>query len=99
MDYDGFRIIIVGAGPSGLALGNMLAEADIDFIIMERRETVVTDSGACIMVWPHTIRVLDQLSLMDCPVEYSIPLRSKVAINHQGKKLSEDPTFTWIEEK
>lgn len=95
-----FRVIIVGAGPTGLALGNMLMAANIDFVILERHKSVITDSGACIMLWPHATRVLDQLGLLKGPsLSQKIRLHTKIAINHQGRQISSDPTFQWIEEK
>ncbi|KAI0001534.1 hypothetical protein F4779DRAFT_136274 [Xylariaceae sp. FL0662B] len=94
-----FRVIIVGAGPTGLALGNMLLAANIDFVILERHTRVLTESGACIMLWPHATRVLDQLGLLKSPTGDSIPLHIKKTVDHQGRERSGDPTFRWIEEK
>lgn len=99
MTSDSFRAIIVGAGPTGLALGNMLAAANIDFIILERHRSVITESGACIMLWPHTTRVLDQLGLMDKAVRSALPLDTKTVIDYNGKQVSSDPAFRLIEEK
>ena len=99
MDTTPFRVIIVGAGPAGLALGNMLIAAGIDFVVLERHNTVVTDSGACIMLWPHTTRILDQLDLIEGSQRGFIPLHTKIGINHRGSQVSNDPTFRWIEEK
>jgi 2-polyprenyl-6-methoxyphenol hydroxylase-like FAD-dependent oxidoreductase len=56
MHPSNFRVIIVGAGPTGLALANMLVAADIDMVVLERHDEVVTESGVCIMLWPHSTR-------------------------------------------
>ncbi|KAI0184704.1 hypothetical protein EV127DRAFT_504361 [Xylaria flabelliformis] len=93
-----FRAVIIGAGPTGLALGNMLAAANIDFVILERHDRVVTESGACIMLWPHSTRVLDQLGLLDAAAVESLGLHSKVTIDPLGRQQSEYPTFQWIGE-
>ncbi|KAF4627989.1 hypothetical protein G7Y89_g10161 [Cudoniella acicularis] len=99
MDALPFRVIIVGAGPTGLALGNMLIAANIDFVILERHKSVITESGACIMLWPHATRILDQLGLLKKGSHpQHIPLHSKIAIDHRGSQISNDPTFQWIEE-
>jgi 4-hydroxyacetophenone monooxygenase len=37
---DGFRVVIVGAGLAGLCMGMKLAEAGIDFVILEKNDTV-----------------------------------------------------------
>ncbi|KAI1116256.1 FAD/NAD(P)-binding domain-containing protein [Nemania sp. NC0429] len=93
-----FRVIIVGAGPTGLAVGNMLAAAHVDFVILEQHKQVVTDSGACIMLWPHTARILDQLGLLEAARRSSLGLHSKGTIDASGRQLSHDPTFDWIRE-
>lgn len=94
-----FRVIIVGAGPTGLATANMLAAAQIDFVILEQHKQVVTDSGACIMLWPHSARVLDQLGLLESARSRSLGLHSKGTVDSTGRRISNDPTFIWIEEK
>jgi 2-polyprenyl-6-methoxyphenol hydroxylase-like FAD-dependent oxidoreductase len=94
-----FRVIIVGAGPTGLAVGNMLAAAHIDFIILEQHRQVITESGACIMLWPHSARVLDQLGLLQSAKSSSLGLHSKSTVDPSGRQMSDDPTFRWIEEK
>ncbi|KAI0456766.1 FAD/NAD(P)-binding domain-containing protein [Xylaria acuta] len=93
-----FRVVIIGAGPTGLALGNMLAAAHIDFVILERHDRVVTESGACIMLWPHSTRVLEQLGLLDTAIDESLGLHSKSTIDNLGRQQSEYPTFRWIGE-
>ncbi|KAI1174362.1 FAD/NAD(P)-binding domain-containing protein [Nemania sp. FL0916] len=93
-----FRVIIVGAGPTGLAIGNMLAAADLDFVILERHSQVITESGACIMLWPHSARVLDQLGLLQSATSSSLGLHSKSTVDPLGQQMSNDPTFRWIEE-
>ncbi|KAI1334898.1 hypothetical protein F5Y15DRAFT_420339 [Xylariaceae sp. FL0016] len=95
---DRFRVVIIGAGPTGLALGNMLSAADVDFVILEKRESVVTDSGACIMLWPHSVRVLDQLGLLEATTNASLGLHSKAVLDSLGQLQTEHPTFRWIEE-
>jgi 2-polyprenyl-6-methoxyphenol hydroxylase-like FAD-dependent oxidoreductase len=41
-----FRAIIVGGGPSGLALAHCLHAAKIDYVVLERRKEIVEFSGA-----------------------------------------------------
>lgn len=60
-----FRAIIVGAGPIGLMASHIFSQAGIDFIVLERREKIVPEHGAGIVAWPHTLRIMDQLGLLD----------------------------------
>jgi hypothetical protein len=43
---DPFRAIIVGGGPSGLALAHCLHAAKIDYVVLEKRKAIVEFSGA-----------------------------------------------------
>lgn len=60
-----FRVIIAGGGPAGLSFANMLALADIDFLLLERYPAVVTDVGANITLLPHSTRVFDGMGLLE----------------------------------
>ncbi|KAK4211287.1 hypothetical protein QBC37DRAFT_14535 [Rhypophila decipiens] len=68
------RIIIIGAGPTGLLLAHIFSqlqgkvEAGIEFIVLERRsreEIARPEHGAALVIWPHTMRVMDQLGLLE----------------------------------
>lgn len=52
-----FRAIIVGGGPVGLAIANGLERANLDFLIIERHPTIISESGAGIMVCIKNSRV------------------------------------------
>ncbi|KAI1123022.1 FAD/NAD(P)-binding domain-containing protein [Nemania abortiva] len=93
-----FRVIIIGAGPSGLSLANMLVASGVDFIVLERYHTVLAETGTVITLWPHSVRVLDQLGLLDTAVRDSLNLLSRGIMNHDGKAISNDPVFKWIKE-
>lgn len=58
-----FRVVIVGAGPVGLYLAHALSRANIDYIILEQHDTVIRYQGAGVLVFPQTLRLLDQLGI------------------------------------
>lgn len=60
-----FRVVIIGAGPTGLYLGRALYEANIDFIILERGPPTFRERGNHLLIWPHTARLLHQLGLYE----------------------------------
>ncbi|KAI1465635.1 FAD/NAD(P)-binding domain-containing protein [Daldinia caldariorum] len=93
-----FRAINIGAGPVGLALANIFNAAGLDFVILERYHDIMKDSGAGIMLWPHTTRVFDQLGLTELCDRNRILLKSKICLDHLGRQVSNDPAFDWIEE-
>ncbi|KAI1387203.1 uncharacterized protein F4822DRAFT_444000 [Hypoxylon trugodes] len=65
MGTDTFRAIVVGSGPVGLVAAHALSKAGIDFVVLERRPSVLEDAGASIVLEPRSIRVLAQLGLLD----------------------------------
>ncbi|ORY57167.1 uncharacterized protein BCR38DRAFT_461326 [Pseudomassariella vexata] len=93
-----FRAIIVGGGPIGLVAAHMLSRSHIDFILLEKQDTLFADRGASIGVYPQTFRVLDQLGLLDSLREIWSPLKDKCFVTHGGKVYREHPRFSWMEE-
>lgn len=60
-----FRAIIVGAGPVGLYLAHSLAKANIDYVVLEQSDSVIRYQGAGVLLYPQTLRLLDQIGLYE----------------------------------
>lgn len=60
-----FRAIIVGAGPVGLYLAHALARANIDYVVVEQCDSVIRYRGAGVLLYPQTLRLLDQIRLYE----------------------------------
>ncbi|KAI0378928.1 putative monooxygenase [Hypomontagnella monticulosa] len=60
-----FRVVIVGAGLVGLTAAHIFSKAGIDFIILEKHDTPLSVQGATLALWPHTLRIFDQLGLLE----------------------------------
>ncbi|KAF4965719.1 hypothetical protein FSARC_6502 [Fusarium sarcochroum] len=60
-----FKVIVIGGGPVGLVAAHALYKAGIDFVVLERRENVVLDLGAALVLAPQNMRVMHQLGLYD----------------------------------
>src|ERR1700754_2916483 len=57
-------VIIVGAGPTGLALACQLIRYGIDFVIIDKKETTTPYSKA-IGVQARTLEIYEQIGLAD----------------------------------
>lgn len=61
----GFRVIIAGGGIAGLTLANALEKANINYVLLEARDTITPQVGASIGFFPNGGRILDQLGCFD----------------------------------
>ena len=68
-----FKVIIVGGGVSGLTLANALERADIDYVLLERREEIAPYVGASVAITANGARVLDQLGCYETILEQTAP--------------------------
>jgi 2-polyprenyl-6-methoxyphenol hydroxylase-like FAD-dependent oxidoreductase len=60
-----FKVIVIGGGPVGLTAAHALHLAGNDFVVLERRTTVVEDVGASLVLTPASMRVMHQFGLLD----------------------------------
>ena len=58
-----FKVIIIGAGISGLTFAHLLSQMGLDYQILEAHEKVVSEVGGSFGIWPNAARILDQLGL------------------------------------
>ncbi len=57
-------VLIVGAGPTGLALACVLAKARVPFVLLDQLEEGLNTSRA-VVVHAHTLEILDELEITD----------------------------------
>lgn len=62
------EVVIVGAGPTGLALACQLIRYGVDFVIFDRK-TGVTDLSKAIVVQARTLEIYEQMNLAGRAVE------------------------------
>ncbi|KAI1822926.1 hypothetical protein F4861DRAFT_358854 [Xylaria intraflava] len=98
MTQSKFRAIIIGGGPVGLVIANGLDRAGLDYLVVERNPTMLSESGAGIMLWPHSTRIFDQLGIVEnCEGRY-IPLHGKVCTRLNGTELRSGSSFDTLAE-
>ncbi|ROW15907.1 hypothetical protein VPNG_02531 [Cytospora leucostoma] len=93
-----FRVIIVGGGPNGLCLAHALHLADIDYVLLERGGEIINQDGASIALWPHSVRILDQLGLLDEARKHYFPVRTKHNHRADGSVRDVNDMFAKMEE-
>jgi len=82
-------VLIVGAGPSGLVLANVLAWYGVSFRIVDRKAGPVPQSRAAI-VHTRTLELLDRLGLKERAVARGVPA-TRVEIFQRGRHAAGFP--------
>lgn len=80
-------VLIVGAGPSGLALANVLAANGVDFRLVDRKAGPVEQSRAA-LVHVRTLELLDRLDLAERAVRRGIRT-SRIQLCQHGRLAGE----------
>jgi len=94
-----FRVLIVGAGPAGLIAAHALHQAGIDFTILERRPNAIPQLGGTVGLFPQSVRILNQLGLMQALEASSVGAVNKTNIDiHTGKVMGSSPIFSIMKE-
>ncbi|KAH8805033.1 hypothetical protein F5884DRAFT_884983 [Xylogone sp. PMI_703] len=92
-----FKVIIVGGGPVGLTAAHALSLASIDFVVLERRDNIVVDIGASLILWPPNLRVMHQLGVLDKVLPLGSPLNHKKIFTSGGHELYDNNPFRYVE--
>jgi 2-polyprenyl-6-methoxyphenol hydroxylase-like FAD-dependent oxidoreductase len=101
-------VIIVGAGPTGLALACQLIRYGVDFLILDRKETTTPYSKA-IGVQARTLEVYEQIGLADELIKAGAiaerarlleggEVRGEVELGEIGKGMSPYPYLLIVEQ-
>lgn len=94
-----FRIIIVGAGPAGLVASACLQKLGVDHIVLEKHSEIAPPKGAGISMWPHGLRILNQLGYLDAIKAASVPINRFQCRAPDGRLIHDNLLYTHIEEK
>jgi 2-polyprenyl-6-methoxyphenol hydroxylase-like FAD-dependent oxidoreductase len=101
-------VIIIGAGPTGLSLACQLIRYGIDFVVVEKNDTVTRFSKA-IGVQARTLEIYDQLGLAQPAIERGTianrvrlieggEIRGEMHLANFGKDLSQFPYMLMLEQ-
>lgn len=92
-----FRAIIIGGGPVGLLMAHALNHAGIDWVILEREPQIPSPSGASVCLWPHSLRLLDQLGLLAEAKKCGMTMSTKHNHRPDGSEIAVSNMFEVIE--
>jgi len=84
------RVLVVGGGIGGLALGVALARRGIAFEIVERRSHY-GDEGAGIVLGGNVMAAMERLGIADAIRAAGHPVGQAIIADAQGRKLQETP--------
>jgi 2-polyprenyl-6-methoxyphenol hydroxylase-like FAD-dependent oxidoreductase len=101
-------VIIIGAGPTGLSLACQLIRYGIDFVVVEKNDTVTPFSKA-IGVQARTLEIYDQMGLAQPAIERGTianrvrlieggEVRGEMHLANFGKDLSQFPYVLMLEQ-
>lgn len=94
-----FRVIIVGGGPVALTAAHIFDRIGVDYVILERWHALDVESGASLALWPHNVRLLDQLGLLkEAEASYQ-PVHLKRNLRRDGSQIAKNDMFDAIERK
>ncbi|KAI5923032.1 hypothetical protein F4810DRAFT_234818 [Camillea tinctor] len=93
-----FRVVVVGGGPTGLTTAHALSKAGIDFVVLERRESIVEDLGASLVISPDSLRALSQLGLLERLSSISTGFRTLKTATLEGIQYGTSNALATLEE-
>lgn len=93
-----FRVIVVGAGVTGLTLSHALTKANIEHVVLERGD-VGPLQGSSICIYPHGCRILDQLGCLGEIERLCLPMKNFVNRLPNGRLLTDSKFFEYITER
>ncbi len=108
MDILNTDVIIIGAGPTGLSLACQLIRYGIDFVVVEKNETVTPFSKA-IGVQARTLEIYDQIGLAQPAIQRGTiasrvrlieggEVRGEMHLANFGKDMSQFPYMLMLEQ-
>jgi 2-polyprenyl-6-methoxyphenol hydroxylase-like FAD-dependent oxidoreductase len=93
-----FKVIIAGGGPAGLVAAHALHLAGIDFVVLERRDSVIDASGASVVLSPPSMRILSQFGLREKLEAAGAELEHVKSFTREGYKFRDSTQITLLKE-
>ena len=93
-----FRVVVIGAGVTGLTLSHALKKAMIDHVVLERG-SIGPLQGSSIGLHPHGCRILDQLGCLQDVERLCVRMKQFINRLPDGRVLTRCDFFDFIAER
>ncbi|KAL6796279.1 hypothetical protein GGI42DRAFT_362351 [Trichoderma sp. SZMC 28013] len=93
-----FKVIIVGGGPSGLVAAHGFHLAGIEFVLLERRDSIIDHSGASVVLAPASMRILSQFGLREKLEAAGAELHRVKSFTRKGYKFRDSTQVRLLKE-
>ncbi|PHH71666.1 hypothetical protein CDD83_5125 [Cordyceps sp. RAO-2017] len=87
------RVVVVGAGVTGLAAAHAFESAGIAYVVVERQAEVAPPAGATIGLFPSTLRVLKQFGVLDLVEDGSDPFEDGFSNRDARGRVLSSPSW------
>lgn len=98
-DSNQYQVAIAGGGIAGVTLALICEKLDIDYVLLEARDTIESDRGAGIGLQPNGLRILDQLGVLEEIEEATVPLTRWYSYDGNGELMSDSKAMGLYREK
>lgn len=92
-----FKAIIVGGGPVGMYLAHALQATGLDCVLCEKRDAIPPATAFGVFLWPHGLRLLHQVGLLDQTEAISSLLTKITHVGPAGNVVREYSDFKFLE--
>lgn len=92
------KVIVVGGGPVGLVAAHALYLAGIDFVLLEKRDSVTDNTGASVVLAPPSLRILSQFGLREKLEAAGAELQHAMSFTRDGYKFRDSTQVKLLKE-
>ena len=94
-----FRVVVVGAGVTGLAASHGFQKAGIEHIVLEKGSDAAPSLGTSIAIYPHGSRLLEQFGCLKAAEATTAPYKRYVNRMPDGKIVADNDLWKVVREK
>ncbi|KAH6658463.1 putative monooxygenase [Truncatella angustata] len=94
-----FRAVIVGGGLVGLTAAHIFSKVGIDFVVLEKHDTVLASRGTSLALWPQTFRLFDQLGLLEAVKPILDHINEGVVLSAENGRIRRKDNTTELVER